>query len=304
MNILITGGFGCIATETKKVLVQNTAVDKIVLLSRNKRALAKNELEKVISEQVDLKSVESLQAMLDKYKITHVFHTAAIRTSEAQEKPAEAFDINVNITTNLMEACRLYGQIKRFVFISTAAVYGDVDCEMDESAPTTAHLTYIATKLAAEKVCECYARSYDIPTVVIRPQILYGPSRLSEGSTASVSHALVAAAKNEDFTIQFSGPHSFHYTADAGRFFCEAITKDNGKIYEVYNLPGESFSCREFADLLEKHSDSRIQVIDKDLPFPKKVNADKFLMDYPAYPCTKVEQSIVESLDEIRNNSA
>lgn len=304
MNILITGGFGCIASETRAVLANDASVKKVVLLSRRPRTLEANENVKMVCDQVDLNKPEDLLEMLKKHSITHVFHTAAIRTSEAQENPAGAFDINVNITTNLLEACRLYGKVQRFVFISTAAVYGDIVHEVDETAPTTAHLTYIATKLAAEKVCECYAKSYGIQTVVIRPQILYGPSRLSEGSTASVSHALVAAAKNEDFTIQFCGPHSFHYTADVGNFFSDAIIKDNNKVYEIYNLPGFSFSCREFADLLQKYSNSRIQVIDKALPFPTKVNADRFSNDYPTYQCTPVEQSIVESLDEIRKGLA
>jgi nucleoside-diphosphate-sugar epimerase len=301
MNIIITGGFGCIASETRKILQKASSVQKIVLLSRQKRSLSDSS-GKCLCEQVNLKDQTAIGDLLKKYQITHVFHTAAIRTSEAQEKPAEAFDINVNYTTNILEACRNYGKIKRVVFISTAAVYGDVDDEIDESAPTTAHLTYIATKLAAEKVCECYANSYGLQTIVIRPQILYGPSRLSEGSTASVSHALVAAAKNENFCIQFSGPHSFHFTEDVGKFFGDAIMNDNGKIYEVYNLPGESFRCREFADLLEKHSESHIEVIENTLPFPTKVNADKFLKDYPDHQCTSLEQSVLDSLAEIRKD--
>jgi len=299
MNVLITGGYGCIGSETRRVLSKDKNVAKIILLSRNERP--SNEA-KVIPVKAELYNEKLLLEILKAHQITHILHTAAIRTAEAQIQPLEAFNVNVNYTANLLEAARLYGKIQRFVFISTAAVYGKQPYLIDESCPTTAHLTYVASKLAAEQVSQGYSLSYGIPTIVVRPQIIFGPSRLSEGSTASVTQAMLSAATGKNFEIAFSGPHSFHFTEDVGALFALCLRHDNKKDFEVYNLPGQSYSCREIAACIERQAKTlgkencRINVADNELPFPTALNHQKFFSDYPEFKLHDLDQAVMKTI--------
>jgi len=298
LNILITGGSGCIGSESKKALLEGGLVNKIVLTSRSKKVPSSNDSDKLHYEQVDLSNTQDLLRVIQKHDINKILHTAAIRTSEAQDNPHKAFDVNVTATLNLCEAARLSKQIQRFVFISTAAVYGATTESVDETAPTTSYLPYIASKLAAEQICECYAKSYNLPTFIIRPQIIYGPTRLGEGSTAGLSHALAAAVKGQDHTIDFAGPHSFHYTDDVGKLFAISLTKDLDKNFEVYNLPGSSHTSQEFVAAITKQAQKlnlklgEMEAGTKEMPFPAVLNHQKFYQDFPEVKIKDLDTTI------------
>ena len=61
LNILITGGTGCIGSETKKVLSFSSQVNKIILTSRSIKTPSSKDHEKVIYEQVDLSNTQKFR---------------------------------------------------------------------------------------------------------------------------------------------------------------------------------------------------------------------------------------------------
>jgi nucleoside-diphosphate-sugar epimerase len=83
-------------------------------------------------------------------------------------------DVIVNGTANTLEAAYKH-RVKRFVHISTAAVYGNVSEEIDETWPCTSMKNeYADSKIEAEKLCWQYS-SKGLPVVILRPSIIYGP---------------------------------------------------------------------------------------------------------------------------------
>ena len=156
-------------------------------------------------------------------------HTAALRTTQCKQNPELAVKVNVNGLTNVF-AIREYGKIEHLVFISTAAVYKvpQDGSHPDENSPVEALNLYTSTKLAGEALCESYAHSYGIKSTVLRPQIIYGPSRGEEGSTAGVSMALKEAKSGRAYTIPFSGEYAFTYSSDVG-LFCKGSALESTK---------------------------------------------------------------------------
>ncbi|NQZ58582.1 MAG: SDR family oxidoreductase, partial [Lentisphaeraceae bacterium] len=216
-TVLIIGGSGCVGQEATKWLLKNRSA-KIICLSRGLAAINKDP--QVIYEQGDILKINSIEAVLQKHQVTHVLHTAALRTTACKENPALAVEVNINGTVNVLEAMRRFGKVKRLVFISTAAVYqvpGN-DVYPNEKHPTSPLNSYTATKLACEQLIECYAINYAIPATILRPQVIYGPTRGEEGSTAGVTTAIKEAAAGRKFTIPFSGQTCFVYSEDMGQY--------------------------------------------------------------------------------------
>lgn len=105
-----------------------------------------------------------------------IIHTAAqISVARSMQEPVFDAQNNVFGTLNLLEGAR-EGSVRKFVYISSAAVYGDPQyLPIDEAHPQDPMSPYGASKLCGEKYCSMYHRAYDLPTVCIRPFNIYSP---------------------------------------------------------------------------------------------------------------------------------
>jgi len=179
---LVTGGTGFIGSH----LVEN-------LLSRNRkvRVLAmKTPLEEIENENLevirekgaeivygDLRDRESLDKSVQDVDI--IFHLAAI--SRPMNIPVHVYyDTNEIGTKNLLEACKNI-KLKRFIHVSTVSVLGVSQegrplKEDDFQKPTG---DYGLSKLKGEQLALEYYKNHDIPVVVIRPPLTYGPRCLA-----------------------------------------------------------------------------------------------------------------------------
>jgi NAD dependent epimerase/dehydratase len=105
-----------------------------------------------------------------------VFHLAAlIAIPYSYQAPESFIDTNVKGTLNVLEAVRRSG-CRRMVHTSTSEVYGTpATLPIQESHPLQGQSPYSASKIAADKLCEAYHRSYGVPVVTLRPFNTYGP---------------------------------------------------------------------------------------------------------------------------------
>jgi len=107
-------------------------------------------------------------------KIDVVFHEAAIASVPASIKnPELVHNINVNMTLDLMNYC-VRQNIKRFVFASSAAVYGAVDGSIGESMQCRPASPYGAGKLAIENYLHAYKSSFGLEPVMLRYFNIFG----------------------------------------------------------------------------------------------------------------------------------
>ena len=103
---------------------------------------------------------------------------------------------------------------------------------MAQKSPYTTLGLYTSTKLAGEALVESYAHSYGLKCTVLRPQIIYGPSRGNEGSTAGLSIALKEARAGRTYTIPFSGTYAFTFSSE----YFSKIGRQSSSVHPGYTV--------------------------------------------------------------------
>lgn len=166
MQILVTGGAGYIGSHTAKALA-HAGFEPVVLdnLSQGHRSAVRwGSL-----VEVDLCDREALRRLFKGYRIAAVIHFAAfIAVGESVRAPAEYFRNNVLNTLNLLDAMRESG-VRRIVFSSTAAVYGNpLQAPISEDHPTQPLNPYGESKLMVERLLGWYENAYGLKWTALR----------------------------------------------------------------------------------------------------------------------------------------
>lgn len=121
-----------------------------------------------------------------------VFHLAAlIAIPHSCAAPASFVDTDVSGTLNVLEAVRAH-----MVHTSTSEVYGTPrTVPITEGHPLVAQSPYRASKIAADKLCEAYARSFGVPVVTLRPFNTFGSRQSARAVTPTILGQLLAGAR-------------------------------------------------------------------------------------------------------------
>jgi UDP-glucose 4-epimerase len=159
---LITGGAGYIGTHIADLFIQD-GKDVVLLdslyqgLEPRVNYLRKKYNQEIPLEVVDIRDYTAVENILSNQKFTGIVHTAALKAvGESVEKPDEYKEVNYIATAKLLELAQKYS-VKKFLFSSTAAVYGSPDTmePCKENGPLAPISPYGSTKLDAEsKVTE------------------------------------------------------------------------------------------------------------------------------------------------------
>jgi len=127
----------------------------------------------------DILNPESLVDCVNDFKVTGIIHTvAAGNEAAARQDPHPAITLNVQGTLNVLEAARK-NQVGRFVYISTAGVYGRRSNEepiKEDEAITWRGTIYHPSHYMGEILVEMYHQVYEMETVILRPLSIYGPA--------------------------------------------------------------------------------------------------------------------------------
>ena len=140
----------------------------------------------VVFHRGDVRDVPKLWTLLQ--DIECVVHLAAkVSVPESINFPRDYNDVNVGGTVALMEAIRVSGQVKRIVFASSGAVYGEQrEQPIDETAIPQPKSPYAVSKLAAEHYIGTLGALTEIETVILRIFNAYGPGQVIPPSNAPV----------------------------------------------------------------------------------------------------------------------
>lgn len=191
-----------------------------------------------------------------------VFHFAALWLLQCHEFPRSAFNVNVEGTFNILDACVAQG-VKRLVYSSSASVYGDAVREpMDEDHPFNNTNFYGATKIAGEAMARAYYHRYKLPFVGLRYMNVYGPRQDYRGAYIAV---IMKMLDNLDKSIaptlygDGSQAYDFVYVGDCAKANVCAMKSD--AIDEFYNVgTGIRTSIKELAEMILKITGSNLSV--------------------------------------------
>lgn len=172
-KILVTGGAGFIGSH----LVDRLSVcnDVVVLdnLSSGSLSNLENSKSRIAVVKGDVLDKRLVKDVMNGVEI--VFHLAGkVDVAESIAKPLLYMNTNVIGTCNVLDACRDL-PMDRFVFASSAAVYGDAGVgAVDEKYALNPMSPYGVSKAFAEECCLLYHRIYGVPTVILRYFNVYG----------------------------------------------------------------------------------------------------------------------------------
>ncbi len=275
MRILVCGGAGYIGSNMTAMLKaeghEPTVFDN--LGTGHRSAVGHAEF-----VEGDLADYELLVKTLKKYKVEAVMHFAAlIEVSESVQMPLKYYHNNVSCTQILLSAMEAAG-VDKFVFSSTAAVYGTPkQVPIIEDSPTEPINPYGQTKLVAERICHYQSRTGKLAFASLRYFNACGA-----GNNASLgedhrpeSHLIpltIKAAMGKASEIKIYGTdyetadgtciRDYIYIEDLCRAHLLALNKLETSRELVYNLGnGKGYSVREVIETVKKVSGRDFKVV-------------------------------------------
>jgi UDP-glucose 4-epimerase len=179
-KVLVTGADGFIGSHLTEALVRNGAdVTALALYNSFDSHGWLDDLPDKIRSQLklvrgDVRDSAFLNRIVRGQAV--VFHLAALIAIPYSYAAAQSYvETNILGTVNVLEAARQW-ETERVVHTSTSEVYGTAQTmPIRETHPLQGQSPYSASKIGADMMAESYARSFDVPVVIMRPFNTYGP---------------------------------------------------------------------------------------------------------------------------------
>jgi nucleoside-diphosphate-sugar epimerase len=275
---LVTGALGCVGAWTLKALLalgeEPVGYDLGGDDARLRLVLEDEERARITLVEGDVTDAAGLGRALDEYEITRVVHLAALQVPFCRADPARGAHVNVYGTVVVFEAVKARrSQIPGLAYASSTAVYNAVDrSPAPESGGTEPSTLYGVYKLANEGTARVLWQDEDVPSIGIRPYVVYGPGR-DQGLTSGPSLAMAAAARGESYAIAYGGTAQYDFAPAVGHAFALAARAATEGAH-VANFPGEPSTMAEVVDAIEAaapEAAGKITWEEGQLPFPESL---------------------------------
>jgi CDP-paratose 2-epimerase len=280
--VLVTGGAGFIgsnladrlASEGHHVLVLDALARPGV--ERNLAWLKARHPARISSVVADIRDGAALaDAARDASAVFHLAAQVAVTTSLAD--PYDDFDINIRGTLMLLEELRRRPNPAPLVFASTNKVYGDLadvelrldgeayapadprlrDSGIGETRPLDFHTPYGCSKGAADQYVLDYARSFGVPTAVLRMSCVYGQRQMGTEDQGWVAHFAIRALEDEPISLFGDGCQvrdilDVADAVDAYMAVWRRIGSVSGRAFNLGGGPANAVSLRQLIAYLEE----------------------------------------------------
>ena len=298
--ILITGAGGCIGAWTIKQL-QDAGCEVIAFdLSAERQRLVllyddATRVDAVVWETGDIADSRRVAEVFARYRPAAVIHLAALQVPFCKADPAAGARVNVVGSINVFEAARQHG-VKKIVYASSVAATA-------MGFPPWLETLYGAYKICNEQTARVYWRDWKIPSIGIRPSVVYGPAR-DQGMSAAPTVAMLAAVTRRSYVIPFSGSVGFVYAAEAAAAFIGSVEAEQDGAY-VFSLNGQEKSVEEVVQLIQRrYPDSDISCTGAALPFPSDTSDEPLRAHIGDYYRLSFEEGMDETLSLFSRRAA
>lgn len=226
-RVLVTGACGCIGAWTLATLVsEGTSVLAADLASdpaRPRLLLDGDDLKRIAWTRLDVTDREAVVRCVGNEGITHIVHLAGLQVPFCKANPSAGAAVNVLGTVNVFEAVREHsGQVQGLAYASSIAALGPTSFYGDglvaDDAPRRPETLYGVYKQANEDTARIYWQDWEIPSVGLRPYIVFGVGR-DQGLTSDLAKSILAAVAQRPYHIKFSGKVALQYAPDTARMF-------------------------------------------------------------------------------------
>jgi len=257
MKILITGSLGQFGSELSLALKDLYGYNNIILTDI--RDIRETSLDwEGPFYQFDCRNTKKLAEIVNKEKIKRIYHLAALLSAVAEERPQDAWDININGLYSVLEVAREYGCS---VFTpSSIAAFGpntpkDYTPQDTIQQPTS---MYGITKVTGELLCNYYYHKYGLDTRGVRyPGIISYGTLPGGGTTDYAVEIFYEAIRKKHYTCYLKGDTYLDmiYMPDAIKAALDIMQADPIKLRHrnAFNVTSMSFSPEDLAAYIRKY---------------------------------------------------
>jgi nucleoside-diphosphate-sugar epimerase len=281
--VMVTGAGGCIGAWVVAIL-QRSGVGTVAFDLRDDRRrpellLGSERAHALKWETGDITDFDGIRQVAEKHGVRSIIHLAGLQIPFCMANPALGARVNVEGTINILQTARVLG-LKRLAYASSTAAHG-----MPPGGEVLSTL-YGAYKLANEYTAKVYFLDWGVPSVGIRPNVVYGVAR-DQGMTASFTIGVAHAVLGEPHDIPYTGALSWLYAGEAAAAFIAAVKRDGDDAF-VFDLNGRTDTVETGLQILRGFVPGhQVTATGGPLPVPPDLSDDPIrghLGDFPAIP--------------------
>lgn len=253
MKVLVTGASGQLGSYLLRELQEETVTAIDI------RHPESDDLKREI-DIADIRSNEIFRLCEDKDAVIHL--AAQVSVARSIENPVMDCEINIDGTVNMLQAA-VKGGVRLFIYVSTAAVYGDpLYLPVDEDHPTRPKSFYGTSKLSGEFYVQAFGRCTDLRYIIIRPFNIYSPEADPDSPYSGVITRFVKLAKSGlPLTVEGDGEQTrdFVHARDVARMIRLCLHSDlEGEILNCGS--GSGTSINELAEIISRKSSKNVWI--------------------------------------------
>jgi nucleoside-diphosphate-sugar epimerase len=293
--VLVTGAGGCLGSWTIALLARAGVQVAVLDLTEDKRRpqllMTEEELAKVHWLTGDIADTKAVMLATEASGARAIIHLAALQVPFCRADPIAGAQVNVVGTVNVFEAARQHG-IRRLAYASSVSALGAVE----EGVMAT---LYGAFKYCDEQLARVYWQDWQVPSVGIRPGIVYGVGR-DQGMTSKTTVAILAAAAGKPYTIPFRGGVSWLHAGECAAAFIRAVAAERTGA-PVFNMNGVYADVEAGVEILKRVAPQASTAVTGDaFALPMDRSDDPLLQYVGEYGRVALEDGIRDTFESFK----
>ncbi len=290
-TVMVTGAGGCIGAWVVAILHASGVKVVAMDLSEDRRRagliMGEEGAAQLAWEVSDVTDFAALKAQAEAHKASAIIHLAGLQVPFCAANPALGARVNVEGTINILQTARELG-IKRTVYASSIAALA-----LPPGGPYKETL-YGAYKMANEHSAFVYWSDWQVPSIGLRPNVVYGLGR-DQGMSSKNTTAIHAAVAGSEYKVPYSGAYSWLYAGEAAAAFiaCASFEPEGAP---VFDLNGR---CEKLEDGLaivkEMAPEAKISCEGPEFPFPADLDESDLRAFVPDYPAISLREGVIDT---------
>jgi len=263
---MVTGGNGWVPSHVvRRLAARGERVVSYDLSEPDEamRDLLGELIDRVTFERGDVTYRNAMASAAERHGVTSIVHAAVItpRVERERGEPDRIVEVNLGGTVNALEVARALPGFRRFVYISSGAVWGQVPgaTELTEETPSHATSLYGITKYASEQIVRRYGTLFGMDVVALRPANVYGPMERTSpgfaGATEIREMLRIYYAGQPILVNSLAGPYlDWTYVGDIAEGIERAWAADGPLPHDVYSLTiGRLHAIEDILAAFQRH---------------------------------------------------
>jgi dTDP-glucose 4,6-dehydratase len=272
MKVIVTGGLGFIGSNFITWILNKS--EDVEILNIDREDYCSNPLNvspdpRYSYVKGDINDAFHMKTLFDIFRPDIVIHYAAqSHVDNSFNFPIQFTKDNVLGTHVLLHVAKEYNHLKKFIYMSTDEVYGQVGESETSSEKSILNPTnpYAATKAAAEFIVRSYGHSFNFPYIIVRANNVYGPRQYFE---KLIPRFITNIVSGKPCLLHGKGKsrRNFIYVDDVSAAMHVILNK--GSIGHIYNIgTNQEYSVEDvFCILKESINPDAISEYSEDRPF-------------------------------------